>query len=165
MEKAQFELEQLRDQRAHQMQLVESIVRQRDMYRVLLAQATGVSFPQQGDRSMTQTGAFIIQSIQNSLCVNVMIGTLGATAEEFSLTSTPRRSPAATPTVATPTGLVSTAIESTEMVEAKAALKQVRVASSRVVVCRHSRQYLHSADIVTKQLYRNPLLHGKEKYP
>ncbi|XP_058234959.1 translocated promoter region b, nuclear basket protein isoform X2 [Hemibagrus wyckioides] len=97
LEKAQIELEQLRDQRAHQMQLVESIVRQRDMYRVLLAQATGVSFPQQG-----------------------------SSPEEFSLTSTPRRSPAATPTAATPTGLVSAAIESTETVEAKAALKQLQ---------------------------------------
>lgn len=53
LEKAQIELEQLRDQRAHQMQLVESIVRQRDMYRVLLAQATGVSFPQQGEVTHT----------------------------------------------------------------------------------------------------------------
>lgn len=41
------------------------------------------------------------------------------------LTSTPRRSPAVTPTAATPTTLVATAIESTESVEAKAALKQV----------------------------------------
>ncbi|KAK3516704.1 hypothetical protein QTP70_022497 [Hemibagrus guttatus] len=97
LEKAQIELEQLRDQRAHQMQLVESIVRQRDLYRVLLAQATGVSFPQQG-----------------------------SSPEEFSLTSTPRRSPAATPTAATPTGLVAAAIESTETVEAKAALKQLQ---------------------------------------
>jgi nucleoprotein TPR len=48
LEKAQAELEALREQRSHQMQLAESIVRQRDMYRVLLAQATGVSFPQQG---------------------------------------------------------------------------------------------------------------------
>ncbi|XP_072536890.1 translocated promoter region b, nuclear basket protein isoform X2 [Salminus brasiliensis] len=97
LEKAQGELEQLREQRAHQMQLAESIVRQRDMYRVLLAQATGVSFPQQG-----------------------------AAPEEFSLTSTPRRSPAVTPTAATPTGLVATAMESAETVEAKAALKQLQ---------------------------------------
>uniref|UniRef100_A0A3B1KCG5 Nucleoprotein TPR n=1 Tax=Astyanax mexicanus TaxID=7994 RepID=A0A3B1KCG5_ASTMX len=97
LEKAQAELEQLREQRAHQMQLAESIVRQRDMYRVLLAQATGVSFPQQG-----------------------------TTPEEFSLTSTPRRSPAVTPTAATPTGLVATSMESTETVEAKAALKQLQ---------------------------------------
>uniref|UniRef100_A0A3B3T983 Nucleoprotein TPR n=1 Tax=Paramormyrops kingsleyae TaxID=1676925 RepID=A0A3B3T983_9TELE len=45
LEKAQRELEQLREQRSHQMQLTESIVRQRDMYRILLAQTTGVSFP------------------------------------------------------------------------------------------------------------------------
>ncbi|KAI4890931.1 hypothetical protein NFI96_033196 [Prochilodus magdalenae] len=97
LEKAQSELEQLREQRAHQMQLAESIVRQRDMYRILLAQATGVSFPQQG-----------------------------TTPEEFSLTSTPRRSPAVTPTAATPTGLVATALEAAETVEAKAALKQLQ---------------------------------------
>uniref|UniRef100_A0A8C7PWP8 Nucleoprotein TPR n=1 Tax=Oncorhynchus mykiss TaxID=8022 RepID=A0A8C7PWP8_ONCMY len=90
LEKAQAELEALREQRGHQMQLAESIVRQRDMYRVLLAQATGVSFPQQG--------------------------------REFS--STPRRSPAATPT--TPTGIITMATESTEVVEAKAALRQLQ---------------------------------------
>uniref|UniRef100_A0A8C7L016 Nucleoprotein TPR n=1 Tax=Oncorhynchus kisutch TaxID=8019 RepID=A0A8C7L016_ONCKI len=89
LEKAQAELEALREQRSHQMQLAESIVRQRDMYRVLLAQATGVSFPQQG---------------------------------RFS--STPRRSPAATPT--TPTGIITMATESTEVVEAKAALRQLQ---------------------------------------
>ncbi|XP_036824385.1 nucleoprotein TPR isoform X2 [Oncorhynchus mykiss] len=97
LEKAQAELEALREQRSHQMQLAESIVRQRDMYRVLLAQATGVSFPQQG-----------------------------AAPEEFSLTSTPHRSPAATPTTAAPTGIVTMATESTEAVEAKAALRQLQ---------------------------------------
>ncbi|KAK6308858.1 hypothetical protein J4Q44_G00203210 [Coregonus suidteri] len=97
LEKAQAELEALREQRSHQMQLAESIVRQRDMYRVLLAQATGVSFPQQG-----------------------------AAPEEFSLTSTPRCSPAATPTTATPTGIITMATESTEAVEAKAALRQLQ---------------------------------------
>ncbi|CAB1324105.1 unnamed protein product [Coregonus sp. 'balchen'] len=96
LEKAQAELVALREQRSHQMQLAESIVRQRDMYRVLLAQATGVTFPQQG----------------------------AAAAEEFSLTSTPRRSPAATPT--TPTGIITMATESTEAVEAKAALRQLQ---------------------------------------
>uniref|UniRef100_A0A4W5NGE2 Nucleoprotein TPR n=1 Tax=Hucho hucho TaxID=62062 RepID=A0A4W5NGE2_9TELE len=95
LEKAQAELEALREQRSHQMQLAESIVRQRDMYRVLLAQATGVSFPQQAP-------------------------------EEFSLTSTPHRSPAATPTTATPTGIITMATESTEAVEAKAALRQLQ---------------------------------------
>ncbi len=49
----------------------------------------------------------------------------GAGNEELMLTSTPFRSPAVTPTAGTPTGLVATAIESTESVEAKAALKQV----------------------------------------
>lgn len=48
--KAQVELESLREQRGQQIKMTESIVRQRDMYRVLLAQATGVSFPQQGQR-------------------------------------------------------------------------------------------------------------------
>ncbi|KAL2089461.1 hypothetical protein ACEWY4_014149 [Coilia grayii] len=91
LEKAQSELEQLKEQRGMQMQLAESIVRQRDMYRMLLAQATGVSIPQP------------------------------AAGDDVSLTSTPRRSPAATPTTATPTAI--TLPESTEAVEAKAALK------------------------------------------
>ncbi|KAJ8376133.1 hypothetical protein SKAU_G00067130 [Synaphobranchus kaupii] len=95
LDKVQSELEQLREQRSHQMQLTESIVRQRDMYRILLAQTTGVSFPTQG-----------------------------VTPEEFSLTSTPRRSPAVTPTAATPVQV--TAVESTEAAEAKAALKQLQ---------------------------------------
>ncbi|KAJ7986463.1 hypothetical protein DPEC_G00340150 [Dallia pectoralis] len=97
LETAQVELEALREQRNHQMQLAESIVRQRDMYRVLLAQATGVSFPQPG-----------------------------AGPEEFSLTSTPRRSPATTPTAATPSGIITMATESIEAVEAKAALRQLQ---------------------------------------
>lgn len=49
MEKAQAELDSLREQRNQQVKMTESIVKQRDMYRVLLAQATGVSFPQQGN--------------------------------------------------------------------------------------------------------------------
>uniref|UniRef100_M3ZJV7 Nucleoprotein TPR n=1 Tax=Xiphophorus maculatus TaxID=8083 RepID=M3ZJV7_XIPMA len=69
LEKAQAELESLKEQRSQQIKMTESIVRQRDMYRVLLAQATGVAFPQQG-----------------------------TPPEEFSLTSNPRRSPATTPT-------------------------------------------------------------------
>lgn len=48
LEKAQLELDSLREQRSQQVKMTESIARQRDMYRVLLAQATGVSFPQQG---------------------------------------------------------------------------------------------------------------------
>uniref|UniRef100_A0AAR2K1U7 Nucleoprotein TPR n=1 Tax=Pygocentrus nattereri TaxID=42514 RepID=A0AAR2K1U7_PYGNA len=79
VEKAQSELEQLREQRAKQMEHVESIVHQRDTYRILLTRITGVNFPQQ-----------------------------------------------VTPTTATPTGLVATAIEAAETVEAKAALKQLQ---------------------------------------
>ncbi|KAM9848441.1 translocated promoter region b, nuclear basket protein [Aulostomus maculatus] len=96
-EKAQAELDSLKEQRGQQMKMTESIVRQRDMYRVLLAQATGVSFPQQG-----------------------------TPPEEFSLTSTPRRSPAATPTTGTPTALVSLPAESAEALEAMAALRQLQ---------------------------------------
>lgn len=50
LEKAQAELDSLREQRSQQVKMTESIVRQRDMYRVLLAQATGVTFPQQGNK-------------------------------------------------------------------------------------------------------------------
>ncbi|XP_034002846.1 translocated promoter region b, nuclear basket protein isoform X2 [Trematomus bernacchii] len=95
--KAQVELESLREQRGQQIKMTESIVRQRDMYRVLLAQATGVSFPQQG-----------------------------TPPEDFSLTSTPGRSPAAIPTSGTPTALVSMTTDSTEALEAKAALRQLQ---------------------------------------
>lgn len=49
LEKAHVELEHLKEQRSQQLKITESIVRQRDMYRVLLAQTTGVRFPQQGD--------------------------------------------------------------------------------------------------------------------
>uniref|UniRef100_A0A3B4WRI9 Nucleoprotein TPR n=1 Tax=Seriola lalandi dorsalis TaxID=1841481 RepID=A0A3B4WRI9_SERLL len=97
LEKAQAELESLKEQRSQQVKMTESIVRQRDMYRVLLAQATGVNFPQQG-----------------------------TSPDEFSLTTTPRRSPAATPTTGTPTALVSMATESAEALEAKAALRQLQ---------------------------------------
>uniref|UniRef100_A0A2K6L0F5 Nucleoprotein TPR n=1 Tax=Rhinopithecus bieti TaxID=61621 RepID=A0A2K6L0F5_RHIBE len=45
LESALTELEQLRKSRQHQMQLVDSIVRQRDMYRILLSQTTGVAIP------------------------------------------------------------------------------------------------------------------------
>uniref|UniRef100_A0A8C4ITP2 Nucleoprotein TPR n=1 Tax=Dicentrarchus labrax TaxID=13489 RepID=A0A8C4ITP2_DICLA len=97
LDKAQVELESLKEQRNQQVKMTESIVRQRDMYRVLLAQATGVSFPQQGNQD-----------------------------EPFSLTSTPRRSPSAIPTTGTPTALVSMATESAEALEAKAALRQLQ---------------------------------------
>uniref|UniRef100_A0A8C1SG41 Nucleoprotein TPR n=1 Tax=Cyprinus carpio TaxID=7962 RepID=A0A8C1SG41_CYPCA len=90
------ELEQLKEKRAQDLQKVDAVARQRDMFRMLLTQATGVTFPQ------------------------------GAGNEELMLTSTPRRSPAVTPTAGTPTGLVATVIESTESVEAKAALKQLQ---------------------------------------
>ncbi|MFT7809073.1 nucleoprotein TPR-like isoform X3 [Arapaima gigas] len=99
LDKAQRELEQLREQRNNQMQMVESIVKQRDMYRILLAQTTGVSFQAHG-----------------------------GTPEELSLTSTPRRSPAVTPTMTTP--LQAAIAESTEATEAKAALKQLQEAFS-----------------------------------
>ncbi|XP_023662175.1 nucleoprotein TPR isoform X2 [Paramormyrops kingsleyae] len=96
LEKAQRELEQLREQRSHQMQLTESIVRQRDMYRILLAQTTGVSFPVQGPAP-----------------------------EASPVTSTPRRSPGVTPIRPTPVKAATTAVP-TEAVEAKAALKQLQ---------------------------------------
>ncbi|XP_051954824.1 nucleoprotein TPR-like isoform X2 [Xyrauchen texanus] len=97
LEELQRELEQLKEKRAQDLQKVDTVARQRDMFRMLLTQTTGVAFQQ-----------------------------LGAVNEEFMLTSTPRRSPAVTPTAVTPTGLVATAIESTESVEAKAALKQLQ---------------------------------------
>ncbi|KAM4722857.1 nucleoprotein TPR [Rhinophrynus dorsalis] len=49
------ELQQLREARSHQMHLVESTIRQRDMYRVLLSQTTGVSLPAQDETSLTST--------------------------------------------------------------------------------------------------------------
>ncbi|KFP37480.1 Nucleoprotein TPR, partial [Chlamydotis macqueenii] len=48
LEEALSELEKLRESRHHQLQLVESIVRQRDMFRILLAQTTGAVIPLQG---------------------------------------------------------------------------------------------------------------------
>ncbi|XP_056337512.1 translocated promoter region b, nuclear basket protein isoform X2 [Danio aesculapii] len=96
LEELQRELEQLKEKRTQDLQKVDTVARQRDMFRMLLTQTTGVTFPQ------------------------------GAGAEELMLTSTPRRSPAVTPTTGTPTALVATAIESTESVEAKAALKQLQ---------------------------------------
>uniref|UniRef100_A0A672R9C2 Nucleoprotein TPR n=1 Tax=Sinocyclocheilus grahami TaxID=75366 RepID=A0A672R9C2_SINGR len=97
LEELQRELEQLKEKRAQDLQKVDAVARQRDMFRMLLTQATGVTFPQ---------GNYILS--------------------ELMLTSTPRRSPAITPTAGTPTGLVATVIESTESVEAKAALKQLQ---------------------------------------
>ncbi|KFV68980.1 Nucleoprotein TPR, partial [Dryobates pubescens] len=48
LDEALGELEKLRESRHHQLQLVESIVRQRDMFRILLAQTTGANIPLQG---------------------------------------------------------------------------------------------------------------------
>uniref|UniRef100_A0A8D0A405 Nucleoprotein TPR n=1 Tax=Sander lucioperca TaxID=283035 RepID=A0A8D0A405_SANLU len=112
LEKAKVELESLKEQRGQQIKMTESIVRQRDMYRMLLAQATGVSFPQQ----------------------------------EFSLASTPRRSPAAIPTPGTPTALVSMATESAEALEAKAALRQLQEVFST-----YKKEHMESTKALTEQ--------------
>nr|AXF79603.1 TPR [Xenopus laevis] len=55
LENALSELQQLREARSHQMTLVESIVRQRDMYRILLSQTTGVVLPAQDETALTST--------------------------------------------------------------------------------------------------------------
>lgn len=62
LEKVQLELDSLREQRSQQVKMTESIAKQRDMYRVLLAQATGVSFPQQG--SIFASPVDFIQSLK-----------------------------------------------------------------------------------------------------
>ncbi|XP_049632341.1 nucleoprotein TPR isoform X3 [Suncus etruscus] len=72
LEGALAELEQLRESRQHQRQLVDSIARQRDMYRILLSQTTGMAIPLQA-----------------------------STLEEISLVSTPKR-PSASQAVSTP---------------------------------------------------------------
>ncbi|XP_051869004.1 translocated promoter region b, nuclear basket protein isoform X3 [Pristis pectinata] len=95
------ELERLREARSHQMQLVESIVRQRDMYRTLLAQMTGVTIPVQGN-----------------------------TTEEMPLiSSTPKRSPGQTKQLpqmtSTPAPIPS--VESAELVQSRTALKQLQL--------------------------------------
>nr|XP_060630494.1 nucleoprotein TPR isoform X1 [Anolis sagrei ordinatus] len=91
------ELEKLRESRHHQMQLVDSIVRQRDMYRILLAQTTGVAIPLQAPSTLP---------------------------EEMSLPSTPKRLPGTPQSMSTPVSVQVS--ESTEAVEAKAALKQLQ---------------------------------------
>ncbi|XP_078012574.1 nucleoprotein TPR isoform X4 [Phascolarctos cinereus] len=73
LESALTELEQLRESRHHQMQLVDSIVRQRDMYRILLSQTTGVVIPLQA-----------------------------SSLEEISLMSTPKHSSGVSQTISTP---------------------------------------------------------------
>ncbi|XP_034557497.1 translocated promoter region b, nuclear basket protein isoform X3 [Notolabrus celidotus] len=120
LERALAELDSLKEQRGQQVKMTESIAKQRDMYRVLLAQATGVSFPQQG-----------------------------TPPEEFSLTSTPRRSPAAIPTPGTPTALVSMATESAEALEAKAALRQLQE-----VFTTYKRERVESDKVTTEQSER-----------
>ncbi|XP_069794284.1 translocated promoter region b, nuclear basket protein isoform X2 [Narcine bancroftii] len=95
------ELERLREARSHQMQLVESIVRQRDMYRTLLAQMTGVTIPGQGN-----------------------------TTEEMPLiSSTPKRSPGQTKQLSqissTPTPIPT--VESAELVQSRTALKELQL--------------------------------------
>ncbi|XP_053106846.1 nucleoprotein TPR isoform X4 [Hemicordylus capensis] len=97
LDEAINELDKLREARQHQMQLVDSIVRQRDMYRILLAQTTGVTIPLQ------------VTSIM---------------PEEVSLTSTPKRMSGTPQAMSTPASVAVT--ESVEAVEAKAALKQLQ---------------------------------------
>nr|F1MA98.1 RecName: Full=Nucleoprotein TPR; AltName: Full=Megator; AltName: Full=NPC-associated intranuclear protein; AltName: Full=Translocated promoter region protein [Rattus norvegicus] len=94
LENSLTELEQLRESRQHQMQLVDSIVRQRDMYRILLSQTTGMAIPLQA-----------------------------SSLDDISLVSTPKRS-STSQTVSTPAP--EPIIESTETIEAKAALKQLQ---------------------------------------
>ncbi|XP_018427815.1 PREDICTED: nucleoprotein TPR [Nanorana parkeri] len=55
LENVQTELEQLRENRQHQMHVLESTIRQRDMYRILLAQTTGVTFPVADEVTVTST--------------------------------------------------------------------------------------------------------------
>ncbi|XP_042729948.1 nucleoprotein TPR isoform X2 [Lagopus leucura] len=96
LDEALNELEKLRESRHHQLQLVESIVRQRDMFRILLAQTTGAVIPLQAS---------------------------GILPEEISLTSTPKRS---TIPQAMSTPAPASMSESVETAEAKAALKQLQ---------------------------------------
>uniref|UniRef100_G1MQY3 Nucleoprotein TPR n=2 Tax=Meleagris gallopavo TaxID=9103 RepID=G1MQY3_MELGA len=96
LDEALNELEKLRESRHHQLQLVESIVRQRDMFRILLAQTTGAIIPLQAS---------------------------GILPEEISLTSTPKRS--SIPQAMSTPAPVSMS-ESVETAEAKAALKQLQ---------------------------------------
>ncbi|XP_059333762.1 nucleoprotein TPR isoform X3 [Ammospiza nelsoni] len=96
LDEALSELQQLRESRQHQLQLVESIIRQRDMFRILLTQTTGAIIPLQAS---------------------------GMLPEEICLTSTPKR-PNLPQSMATPAPVSMT--ESVETVEAKAALKQLQ---------------------------------------
>ncbi|XP_054494007.1 nucleoprotein TPR isoform X3 [Agelaius tricolor] len=96
LDEALSELQQLRESRQHQLQLVESIIRQRDMFRILLTQTTGAIIPLQAS---------------------------GMLPEEICLTSTPKR-PNLPQSMATPAPVSMS--ESVETVEAKAALKQLQ---------------------------------------
>ncbi|XP_064283845.1 nucleoprotein TPR isoform X3 [Passer domesticus] len=96
LDEAVSELQQLRESRQHQLQLVESIIRQRDMFRILLTQTTGAIIPLQAS---------------------------GMLPEEICLTSTPKR-PNLPQSMATPAPVSMS--ESVETVEAKAALKQLQ---------------------------------------
>uniref|UniRef100_A0A8C0VJG0 Nucleoprotein TPR n=1 Tax=Cyanistes caeruleus TaxID=156563 RepID=A0A8C0VJG0_CYACU len=96
LDEAVGELQQLRESRQHQLQLVESIIRQRDMFRILLTQTTGAIIPLQAS---------------------------GMVPEEICLTSTPKR-PNLPQSMATPAPVSMS--ESVETVEAKAALKQLQ---------------------------------------
>lgn len=51
LDEAVSELQQLRESRQHQLQLVESIIRQRDLFRILLTQTTGAIIPLQGTQA------------------------------------------------------------------------------------------------------------------
>uniref|UniRef100_A0A8C9V0G5 Nucleoprotein TPR n=1 Tax=Scleropages formosus TaxID=113540 RepID=A0A8C9V0G5_SCLFO len=77
LEKTRKDLEQLREQHSHQMKLTESVVRQRDMYRILLAQTTGVSFPVQGElrapltsTSHQSTGVTPVKAVESTEAVD-----------------------------------------------------------------------------------------------
>ncbi|XP_027757763.1 nucleoprotein TPR isoform X2 [Empidonax traillii] len=96
LDEALAELHQLRESRQHQLQLVESIIRQRDMFRILLTQTTGAIIPLQAP---------------------------GVLPEEICLTSTPKR-PSLPQAMSTPAPVSMS--ESIETVEAKAALKQLQ---------------------------------------
>ncbi|KFP73040.1 Nucleoprotein TPR, partial [Acanthisitta chloris] len=96
LEEAVSEVQQLRESRQHQLQLVESIIRQRDMFRILLTQTTGAIIPLQGSSILP---------------------------EDICITSTPKR-PNLPQAMSTPAAVSMS--ESVETLEAKAALKQLQ---------------------------------------
>ncbi|KAI1882928.1 hypothetical protein AGOR_G00239940 [Albula goreensis] len=96
LEATRRELAQLREQRSHQAQLAESAARQRDMYRILLSQTTGVSLP----------------------------GPVGEASAGTPQGSTPRQSPGGIPSRTMPPR--AAAAGSREAVEARAALRQLQ---------------------------------------